>query len=286
MKNIFNKNCCDGIYNSFDVHFTSLCDNKCKHCIDLKYKGLGVNKPNVSAIINTIIKNQDGYDDILFLGGEPCIYLDELIHCIQEIKHQTNLKVFITTSVPKICNDKYDLFICLLNLCDRINLSVQHYKEKIADKIRETSSKYDRQKFYNSLPYKEKIRINLNVLKPYLYIKEDIINCLIHYDNMKFNEIKVSEIQHGKDNFISFEKIFNIKLKSPFFYGCQTYLNMNKIITNFKTPLLLKRSCFLCERTLRASYIDGVKVFYKLLKPSINKYGVIYEDGRLEKGWI
>lgn len=27
-------NCCDGIYNSFDVHFTSACDNKCAHCVD------------------------------------------------------------------------------------------------------------------------------------------------------------------------------------------------------------------------------------------------------------
>lgn len=26
------RNCCDGIYNSFDVHFTSACDNKCAHC--------------------------------------------------------------------------------------------------------------------------------------------------------------------------------------------------------------------------------------------------------------
>lgn len=27
----FRCNCCDGIYNSFDVHFTSACDNKCSH---------------------------------------------------------------------------------------------------------------------------------------------------------------------------------------------------------------------------------------------------------------
>ena len=29
-----NCNCCDGIYNSFDVHFTSACDNRCAHCVD------------------------------------------------------------------------------------------------------------------------------------------------------------------------------------------------------------------------------------------------------------
>ena len=36
---MFKNNCCDGIYNSFDIHFTSICDNKCAHCIDKKYDG-------------------------------------------------------------------------------------------------------------------------------------------------------------------------------------------------------------------------------------------------------
>ena len=67
-------NCCDGIYNSFDVHFTSACDNKCAHCVDLCYKGLGISKPDVPAIVNTIVSNQQGLDDVLFLGGEPCLY--------------------------------------------------------------------------------------------------------------------------------------------------------------------------------------------------------------------
>ena len=69
------KNCCDGIYNSIDVHFTSACDNKCSYCIDTHYDGLKINKPDVVAIAGTIIKNQDKFDDVLFLGGEPCLYL-------------------------------------------------------------------------------------------------------------------------------------------------------------------------------------------------------------------
>ncbi len=168
MKNIFQNNCCDGIYNSFDIHFTSACDNKCTHCIDVKYEGLGLNKPNINAISKTIIENKDGYDDVLFLGGEPCLYLQELIDCIKIIKASTQLKIYVTTSVPKICSDRFDLFIELLELIDGINLSVQHYKEEIADEIRKTVSKYDRQEFYKKLPYKEKIRINLNIVKPYI----------------------------------------------------------------------------------------------------------------------
>lgn len=287
MSNTFKKNCCDGIYNSFDIHFTSVCDNKCAHCIDTKYDGMNIKKPDVSAIVKTIVENQDGYDDVLFLGGEPCLYLEELVDCITQIKEQTNLKVFVTTAVPKICHDRFDLFKRLLILVDGINLSVQHYKEEIADEIRKVKSKYDRQAFYNYLPYKEKIRINLNIVKPFLYTKEDITECLVHYDKMGFNEIKMSEIQHGIDYFVSFEKTFGIKLGSPYYHGCQKYLDMNKIIPNFKTPVLLKRSCFMCEETLKASFMDGVKVGYKYLFPQgQNKYGVIYENGCLTKSWI
>ena len=192
-------NCCDGIYNSLDVHFTSVCDNKCSHCVDLCYAGLNIPKPDINAIVDTIVTNSNGVDDVLFLGGEPCLYLEDLVNCVKMLRERTNLKLFVTTSVPKICHDKKELFYELIDLLDGINLSVQHYKENVADEIRKTVSKYDRQKFYSELPNKHKIRINLNVVKPYLYLKEDLESCLRHYDAMGFNSIKLSEIQHGKD---------------------------------------------------------------------------------------
>lgn len=278
-------NCCDGIYNSYDVHFTSVCDNKCAHCVDACYSGKNIIRPDVDKIVKTIIDNSDELEDVLFLGGEPCIFLDELIYCVEELK-RTGLKLYVTTSVPKVCHDKRDRFEYLLSMLDGLNISAQHYDEGIADEIRKTKSQYDRQEFYNSLPYKEKIRINLNIVKPYLYTKEDLTECLKHYDKMGFNSIKLSEIQHGAEYFVSFEDIFGIKLKSPYSHGCQMYIDMDKIIPGFKTPLLLKRSCFLCEETLKASLSDGVKTLCTMFQKPKNKYGVVYEDGTLEKGWI
>lgn len=60
-------NCCDGIYNSFDVHFTSACDNKCAHCVDQCYEGMHIVKPYVDKIVTTILENKDSLDDVLFL---------------------------------------------------------------------------------------------------------------------------------------------------------------------------------------------------------------------------
>jgi len=285
MKNPFVKNCCDGLYNSFDVHFTSACDNKCAHCIDTRFHGVGAVVPNVAEIVNTVVSNCHGYDDILFLGGEPCLFLKELTACVKEIKSKTDLKLFVTTAVPKTCFDNRPLFLELISLLDGINLSVQSHMEDVADEIRKTKSKYDRQSFYASLP-KEKIRINLNIVKPYLFTKKDISDCIRHYDKLGFNEIKLSEIQHGKDCFVSFEKTFGIKLPSPFFGGCQSFVDLKSTLPEVKAKLLLKRSCFMCEKTLSASVLDGVKGIYKVFAPARNMYGVIYANGSLSKGWV
>lgn len=284
---IFKTNCCDGVYNSIDVHFTSCCDNKCAHCIDNKFEGLNIKRPNPKLIAETIIKNAGKADDVLFLGGEPCLYLKELLECIHIIKDNTNLKVYVTTSVPKTMYDNPELFNELVDIVDGINLSVQHYKEEIADEIRKTKSQYDRQEFYRNFPHKEKVRININIVKPYLCTKEDILNCLKHYDDMGFPEIKLSEIQHGKDYFVSFEKLMGLKMKSAYSRGCQTFVDMKQFIPDYKGKLLLKRSCFMCEETLKAKPIDLVKSVYKLVTPRVkNFYGVVYENGEMYQGWV
>lgn len=281
-------NCCDGVYKSFDVHFTSACPFDCAHCIDKRYDGLGIVKPNVDAIVKTVVENQDGVDDILFLGGEPCAFMEDLIECIEQIRSKTKLKIYVTTAVPNSCIRDYDEFYTLLELVDGLNISAQHWKEDVADKIRRTDAgkRMDRQAFYRALPFKNKIRINLNIVKPFLYTKEDITKCLYHYDEMGFNSIKLSEIQHGKDYFVSFEKTFGIALGSAFSNGCQTYIDTSKLFPGITTPILLKRSCFMCEETLNATFSDGAKAFCQLFTAPKNKYGVVYEDGSLKGGWV
>lgn len=287
MKNFLKVNCCDGIYKSYDVHFTSACDNKCAHCIDNKYDGLNIQKPDVDAIANSIITNSEGFDDVLFLGGEPCLYLEELVRCIEMIKEKTNLLCYVTTSVPKICFDKQDVFYHLIDICDGINISAQHYDECIADKIRNVKSKFDRQAFYASLPHKEKFRININVVKPYLCTKEQICECLKHYDDMGFPEIKLSEIQQGEEYYVKFEDLFGIKLGSAYSHGCQTIVDMKPWIPSFKGKLILKRSCFLCEESLDASFLDLIKTaIIRFFPRKPQKYGVVYENGTITNGWV
>jgi len=288
---LFSKNCCDGIYNSYDVHFTKFCDNKCAHCVDRGSLAVNSGKPDWKAMADAIIANQDGFDDVLILGGEPCLFLYEVLQFVRAVKEHSSLKVFCTSSVPKTCYDDWIVFSEVLGLLDGFNMSVQHHNEEIADKIRGTVSQYDRQALYRNMPMKHKIRINLNIVRGHLDTKESLIECLMHYDIMGFNSFKLSEIQHSTNDYKSFEEIFGIKMRSPYFGGCQDYIDTEKVLgIKLKTPLLLKRSCFICEETLRASFMDGAKMIGKYLmrQPIIDntRYGVVYEDGSIRKGWV
>ena len=80
-------NSCDGIYNSFDVHFTSECDNRCPHCIDAKYGGKGFKRPNAHAIAKTIIEHQEGFDDVLFLGEYPQVVVQSHKALVLRVAH-------------------------------------------------------------------------------------------------------------------------------------------------------------------------------------------------------
>lgn len=287
---LFAKNCCDGAYKSYDVHFTKMCDNKCAFCIDKGAIEINKGKPNWYKIAASIIANQKGFDDVLILGGEPCLFLEELTSLVYELKHKTQLKVYVTSSVPKTCFDDEDTFGHLLASVDGFNISAQHYKEDISDKIRGTKSQYDRQAFYRSLPYKEKIRINLNIVRGYLDTKEELINCFKHYDAMGFNSIKISEIQHSPENYVSFEEIFGVKFPSPYSGGCQNWIDTEQVFgEKLNTPILLRRSCFMCEPSRKASFLDGIKVVTKFLsrKPIVetSRYGIVYEDGSISREW-
>lgn len=275
-------NSCDGRNASVNVRFTGICDNNCRHCIDRIICKDFTAKPSEEKIVQSILSVSDRVDDVLFLGGEPCLFLDELIYCIEEIRRKSNMKVYVTTAVPVTCYENRDKFEYLLSLVDGLNISAQSYKEDDADKIRCTKSRYNRQAFYNSLPYKEKIRININLVKPWLSNRYEILRCLHHYDDMGFGTILLRELQHAPDAHVSFEKVMGIKLPSAYSYGCQTPLIIDG--ESFKANIILARACFVVNDTCEAQPVDLLKAFLKVFKLPDNFFCVVKEDGKIG-GW-
>ena len=284
----YNVNICDQIENELQVHFTKRCPNKCPFCVDALNGGLHntINKPDVMSIFQRITEHKDEVDSVGISGGEPMLYMHELLNLVELIKENTTLKVYIITSLPYSAYKHKDILFKIIDLCDGISISPQHYDEVVADKIRGHKSLYDRQSFYAELPHKEKITLNINMVKPYLCTKDEICKCIKHYNDMGFKNIKLAELFNREDMYVSFEDAFGIKLKSPFAHGCKTEFDITPWIPSFDGKFTLKRVCFLVCKLRHATFSDTFKAATRPLFAKKYSFGVIYEDGSLHPYWI
>ena len=285
----YNVNICDQIENELQVHFTKLCDNKCPFCVDALNKGLADSsgRPNVEAICQRISEHKGEVQSVGISGGEPMLFITQLLHVVRYIKTNTNLKVYIITSCPKQCETYRYAFNQILGFCDGMSITPQHYNEEVADQIRGHKSTFDRQAFYASIIDKDKVTMNINMVKPFLCDKDEICKCIEHYNAMGFKNIKLAEVFDRPEMDVSFEKEFGIKLKSPFAHGCKTVnFDITPWIPSFKGNLTLKRTCFLVNKCLHATLADTFKAATRSIFSRDYYFGVIYEDGSIHPYWV
>lgn len=292
----FNVNVCDQTAKDIEIHLTQKCDNKCEFCIDRMNKGIGyTEKPAVTNICLSLAMLSHNAEILSIAGGEPCLYLDELLEivkwCKQFAKH---LKINLITSLPYRCYKEQDKFFEILELIDTMTISAQHYKKDIADKIRgtNTSTKYPRNDFYKSLPHKEKISITLNIVKDKLDTKQDIIDNILYFNKLGFTHIKLSEIMKYDKLFVNVENILNIKgLGEPFASGCNIPFDINPVIhsiypnENYEGTFNLKRQCFYTSSKRHANIFSLIKVIFRRMFSKKYLFAVIYEDGSIHNYW-
>ena len=284
----YNVNVCDRIYNEMMIHFTKICPNNCPFCVDKKNKGVNDKAPDLEKIEKSINIYKDDINAVTISGGEPFIFINELYELVKWIKDNTSLKIYIVTSLPKICYDNKDLFYQICELCDNIQVSAAHYNDRKAAKIfnSEEVIKYPRQILLSTFPYKDKVTISLNAVKGYLDTKEDIIEAIKHYNWMGYKDIKICEMFDADKYYVDIPKTLGIKMKSPFAHGCKTEYDTLELIPEFNGKLTIKRTCFLRTKCQKACLSDCFKMLTKYIKKKEYFFGVIHEDGTIAPYWI
>lgn len=113
MKKLFrlNNNICDQIFNEAQIHFTKNCSNRCPFCIDAFNNGVGNKKPDIDKIFLSVLNIKDKIDDIAISGGEPMLYIDELLQLVRNIKRFAKLNVTVITSMPITCWTHKETFL-------------------------------------------------------------------------------------------------------------------------------------------------------------------------------
>lgn len=280
-------NSCDGIYNNcLDVRFTKSCDNNCAFCIEKN----GIDSQGnteVHKMIDNTVKSQK--EIVLILGGEPFLLPDKLLAYIKGIRNFVK-KIYITTSLPKTIDDS-DRIIEIFKLIDGLNVSLQHYDWKINNDVLNAKSKHNRLDILRkilSIPFMQnKVRVSINLVSGYIDNKEKLLNCLSTLKSIKCKQVKINELQKvDKNIFISFEKIMNVKMKSPYSNGCQT--DISNLFKALDMKIILKRSCFVVQDQLiaKATISDLIKSIIKYFIKPINNMCVMYENGFVSEGWI
>ena len=288
-------NSCDGIYESLDIRFTKACDNNCSFCIE-KSGISSLGKTDVAALARSVLDS--GFKNILIVGGEPLLDLQKLYRFVHLVRTYTKVKkIYITTSLPISVDTNLDtknLLMDIIELIDGLNVSLQHYDSRINNVVLHASSKHDRLETLSMLTHinpeiRNKIRVNLNLVQGYIDNKLQVLTAIRLLSNVyHVKTIKLNELQNS-DKYVSFENIFpDCKLLSPYAHGCQTDIThyFNSLSLMYDIQILLKRSCFLVEPSKTATFSDLVKVVGKRTKKEKHKFGVLYENGKLENHWL
>lgn len=284
----YNVNVCDNICNDLEIHFTKACENNCAFCIDKLNFGIDESpKPDVNKIFTTVLLYANKLDYIGIAGGEPCLYLDELLELCQLIKKYLPKKQLnLITSIPEICYREKNKFFEVLNLCDTVFISPQHHNQEIADKIRKHKSTFDREAFYKEIPYKEKITVTINLIKGYLDTFDEVKNCIMYYNNLGFTKIKLCELFMRPSMFVDLQKTLNIQLPSAFASGCSVKgYDTSKLFPDFKGDITLKRTCFYNNELHKATIWDFIKVCTRWLFKKKYFFGVVYGNDNIYKYW-
>lgn len=274
-------NSCDGYYkDSLDVRFTKMCDNNCPFCIEKG--GITGKSTNVPAMIEAT--KASGKSTVLILGGEPFLLLPELKKYIEGI-YLFVKEIYITTSLPITIQENIDLFCEIADMVTGINISFQHYDDEKNNEIMHASRHYKRTETLKKLcdmGYADKFRVSINLVKGSIDTVEKIESFLWTMENLGVKHVKINELQHANDLYISFEKAYGIELPSPFSHGCQDTISL----PGHDLRITLKRACFCVNDGLKATLPDLCKA---IIKQTTKKYCgyqiVLYEDGTLSDGW-
>ena len=278
-------NSCDGIYDSMDVRFTPACDNSCPFCIEKH----GVRpRQQVSARELADATIASAIRDVLILGGEPMLFPKKMLEYIHRIRGFAD-HIWLTTSVPRTVwtnREEWRETLCLL---DGLNVSVQDALSENGNNLKfRATLPHSRLKALEELngEFAEKIRVSIFLGKKNITTLPELHTSIRALVKLGCWHIKICELQQCPELYLSYEAIAGERLPSPFSHGCFTHLD--SLSSMFGIEVDLKRSCFMVEPSQKASMADLAKAVLKTvgLGRSENRFAVLYENAKLEKGWL
>lgn len=137
-----------------------------------------------------------------------------------------------------------------------------------------------------------KIRVCLNLCRGGIDTPGKLKEALLRLQALGVKHVKVNELQHAPEHYVSFEDMLGYRLarplRSPYAHGCQTdETELFSRLFHTSLRITLKRSCFVVEKSRKASLADLAKAAYKRwLHTPKGVFRVMYENGQVESAWL
>jgi hypothetical protein len=219
------------------------------------------------------------FDDILILGGEPLLRLNELIEYCESIKnyYPGAPPIYVTTSLPII---NFERFSTLMSIIDGLNVSLAHVNPLKANELLGHAS-HDRVTFMRKWPWqwKKMTTVCFNLVKGVIDTKENLLYHLDIMDDANFCNFKVRELQHCEELFVEYDEMIGQPRISPYIYGCSKNERLGKHNIN------VKRACFKACSRYKPTIEDNAKELEKNHDNIDFNTKVLMENGALYHGW-
>ena len=288
-------NTCDGKYAQagLDLYFGTVCPNNCNFCIAKTSNTLGESilpwnqKPDVDKILKSIYKICAVFNYKTHLsihGGEPLMYMDELIYVLDHLPNNIG-DIRIQTSLPAICLKHQDKLIEVLkHRITKIMVSIHHPDCNKNAEILKSTENHDRfelikfiKKQISNITVEVNTVITKNVFQP-----GDIEELVLKADNAGVDCLRLTEVRENEDKYIPITDLVDIKFKSPWAHGCEIPVYVSDVK---HVKVMVRVNCFRCNSKLTASLSDMFKGIIKKLEwhlfhKFIRDYGVgIFPNG-------
>lgn len=286
-------NTCDGAFfpdgkatfpdTSLSVRITALCDNDCSFCIaaeDMKHRhSFDLEK----VVANTLAS---GAKNISLIGGEPLLFLDSCIAFVEAIREQVSV-IYLTTSLPRTMEVQWDKYVELQRLVDFTTVSIQSMDWEQNNELMDSKQNYDRisvlRRVLATEDFADRVTVNLNLVVGGVDTREKFMATFFALKDLGVKKLRINEVMRAPESYVNFEDMLGVELGSPYSAGCKTVLELDPTM-----DVMLKRSCFMVERSLQASEADLRKLEEKIAEPErfvSPGWRVLYEHGEYAHTW-
>ncbi len=259
-------NFCGGNFqNWLEVNLTSVCNGKCKWCIEKDgYHPTYIAEWDV--IANQAIKS--GKENIILLGGEPTLHPD--FSKIVKRLVSAHKKVWVTTNGSKL-----DSPYVRENLVGVAGVNISIHDSNMVENRKVTGINLFHSKIKPAIQALHElgasVRLNCNCIKGHVDSLDAIYEYIEYAKFVGADKIRFAELKGDDDDFVSLAELFSHQYglnDDPFTFGC----NKDAIINGM--PVNFRQMCGL-QTPKRPTPVD----------PEQARKTVLYYDGKFYDGW-